>query len=173
MMSIPARLFHSLIDGLREDDMFEKLRDLILFRALRAHRAGKKFLSSFESEILEEFLELLLKAMNLFFMVNKEFRKNIEDFSGRYLFKSRDDKITVSAVFKNGKMRVSEGIIENPDITVNFKDSKALRNYILSPKPDILGSLLRQDVVPDGNLNYLYKFAYMAKNLQLILLGRT
>jgi len=70
-------------------------------------------------------------------------------------------------------MIVSEGVIRNPDVTINFKDSKALRNYILSPKPDILGSLLRQDVVPDGNLNYLYKFAYMAKSLQLMLLGRT
>ena len=45
-------------------------------------------------------------------------------------------------------------------------------NYLLSPKPDILGSVLRQDVMVSGNLNYLYKFAYMAKRLQLMATGK-
>jgi hypothetical protein len=77
----------------------------------------------------------------------------------------------VSAVFRDNKMKVSEKPIDNTNIIVNFKDGKALMNYILSPKPDILGSILRQDVTFDGNLNYLYKFAYMAKRLQLLATG--
>jgi hypothetical protein len=31
--------------------------------------------------------------------------------------------------------------------------------------------MLRQDVAVDGNLNYLYKFAFMAKRLQLMATG--
>lgn len=151
--------------------MLEKILNRILLRASRARRIGKRFLDSLESDVMEEFLEILLKAMNLFFKINKDYKKNIENFCGRYLFKSRDNKITVSAVFENGRMTVSDKVIDNPHIVVNFRDARALRNYILSPKPDILGSLLKQDVVPDGNLNYLYKFAYMAKRLQLMVTG--
>jgi hypothetical protein len=47
-----------------------------------------------------------------------------------------------------------------------------LMGFLLSPKPDILGSMLRQDISIDGNLNYLYKFAYMAKHLQLKVTGK-
>lgn len=132
----------------------------------------KKWLTSMESEFAEEFLELLLKLMSLVLLINyKDFGRNIEGFNGRYLFKSKDDAITVSAVFRDDKMEVSEKPIDNTNIIVNFKDGKALMNYILSPKPDILGSILRQDVTFDGNLNYLSKFAYMAKRLQLIATG--
>ena len=150
----------------------DKFLTLILFRNFRAKRLMKKWLKSMESEFAEEFLEVLLNLMSLMFLVNLNgFRRNIEGFNGRYLFKSRDNEITISAVFKNNKMKVSERLIDNADITVDFKDGKALLNYILSPKPDILGSILRQDVTFNGNLNYLYKFAYMAKRLQLMTSG--
>jgi hypothetical protein len=64
-------------------------------------------------------------------------------------------------------MRVREGDIDNPHMVVNFKNSHALMNFIFSPKPDVLGAMLNQDVVLDGNLNYLYKFAYLANHLRL------
>lgn len=132
----------------------------------------KKWTKCMESEFAEEFLELLLKLMSLVLLMNyKDFRRNIEGFNGRYLFKSKDNEITVSAVFRGNKMKVSEKPVSNPTVTVTFKDGKALMNYILSPKPDILGSILRQDVTFDGNLNYLSKFAYMAKRLQLMATG--
>lgn len=151
----------------------DRFLNLILFRNFRAERMLKKWLGSLESEFAEEFLELLLKSMSMVFLINfRGFRKNIEGFKGRYLFKSRDNNITVAAVFEHNRMKVEERIIDNPDITVTFKDGKALLNYILSPKPDILGSVLRQDVSPNGNFNYLYKFAYMAKRLQLMASGQ-
>jgi hypothetical protein len=127
---------------------------------------------SFDSDITEKFLELLLNAMKIAFDFNRDYRKNIEGFKGRYLFKSRDNSITVSAVFGDNRLRVDDKDIHDTDVTVTFRDSKALRDYILSPKPDILGSILRQDVVIDGNFNYLYKFAYMAKHLQLMATGK-
>ena len=62
-------------------------------------------------------------------------------------------------------------MIPDPDITILFKDGKALMGYLLSPKPDILGSILHQEVSLAGNLNYLYKFAFMSKRLQLMAEG--
>ena len=151
--------------------MLDNILNYILLRNIRAKTLQKRFLNCIESEFAEEFLELLLKLMSLVFFLNKDFKRNIENFNGRYLFKSRDNKITVAAIFRDNQMKVYEKIIDRTDVTVNFKDAKALMNYLLSPKPDILGSILRQDVTIDGNLNYLYKFAYMAKHLQLMVTG--
>ena len=151
--------------------MLENILNYILLRNIRAKTLQKRFLKCIESEIAEEFLELLLKLMSMVFFLDKDFKKNIENFNGRYLFKSRDNKITVAAVFRDNRMKVYEKAINRTNITVTFRNAKALMDYLLSPKPDILGSILRQDVTIDGNLNYLYKFAYMAKHLQLMVTG--
>jgi hypothetical protein len=152
--------------------MLENMLNYALFRSVRANRVQKQFLNCIESELAEGFTQLLLRFMSLVLFLNMDFRRNIKNFRGRYLFRSRDDEITVAAVFRDNRLRVYEKAIANTDVTVTFKDAKALMNYILSPKPDILGSILRQDVVIDGNFNYLYKFAYMAKHLQLMATGR-
>jgi len=103
----------------------------------------------------------------LMLRVTELLRMRDPSLNARYLFRSTDDKITVSAVFKHDRLKVREEIISDPDLTVTFHNGKALMGYLLNPKPDILGSMLRQDVTLDGNLNYLFKFAYMAKHLQL------
>ncbi len=132
----------------------------------------QKWLDNMQSESAEDFLELLLKSMSLVFELNlKDFRKNIEGFTGRYLFASKDKGITVSVVFDKGKMKVYEATIDGADIIITFRNDKALMDYIFSPKPDILGSMLRQDVMLNGNLNYLYKFAFMAQHLRLMATG--
>jgi hypothetical protein len=133
--------------------------------------AMKKFAECLKSEFAEEFLEAVLGFMKVLFMVDHDFRRNISGFDGRYLFKSRDGSITVAAIFRDNEMDVREEVIPDPNITVIFKDSKALMNYLLAPKPDVLGSMLRQEVTLEGNLNYLYKFAFMAKRLQLMVTG--
>ena len=132
-----------------------------------------QWLDSMGSGVAENFLRLLLKLMDVVFMLNIwNFRDNIESFSGRYVFHSKDNSIVASSSFENGNMKVYDRIINKPDITITFRDDKALMNYLLSPKPDILGSILRQDITVSGNLNYLYKFAYMAKRLQLLATGK-
>jgi hypothetical protein len=159
----------STIDSSRYEKKFFALP---IFCDFRARRHMSKFLSSMESEFAEEFLETLLTAMSFVFLFNiKGFRRNIENFEGKYLFRSRDGHITVSVVFRNGRMEVSEKELSDPHVTLTFKDGRTLLNYLLSPKQDILGSILKQDVVPEGNFNYLYKFAYMAKRLQLMATG--
>ncbi len=151
--------------------MFEKIQNWLLLRPLRAKRLRKRFLQCLESEAAEEFLEMLLKFMSLAFFLNRDFRRNIKGFNGRYLFKSRDNSITVAVTFKDNRMKVCEKELKDTNVTVVFRNGRALMGYLLSPKPDILGSLLRQDVTFNGNLNYVYKFAYMAKRLQLIATG--
>ena len=132
----------------------------------------QKWLDNIQSESAEEFLELLLKCMSLVLELNLgDFRKNIEGFSGRYFFASKDKEITISAIFNKNKMKVYEAAIDDADIAITFRNDKALMDYIFSPKPDILGSMLRQDVTLDGNLNYLYKFAFMAQRLRLMATG--
>lgn len=140
---------------------------------LRVQDIATQWLDSMRPQAAEGFLRLLLKLMSVAFMLNiKDFRDNIEGFSGRYVFRSKDNSIVASAAFDGGDMKVFDRIINNPDMTVTFRDDKALLNYLLSPRPDILGSVLRQDVMVKGNLNYLYKFAYMAKRLQLMAMGK-
>lgn len=132
----------------------------------------QEWLNSMKSESAEGFLRLLLKVMSLVFKLDLwGFRRNIEGFTGKYLFTSKDKLITASVIFEQGKMKVADNPIDNADLVVTFKNGKALMDYILSPKPDILGSMLRQDVSVNGNLSYLYKFAFMAKRLQLIVTG--
>jgi hypothetical protein len=151
--------------------MWENLLNFILMRSRRAGKAAQKFIQVLESEGAEEFLEVLLKLMGLVLRLDKDFRRNISNFNGRYLFRSQDRRITVAAVFKGNRLKVSEDEIDDTHMTVVFRNAKALMGFLLSPKPDILGSMLRQDVTIDGNLNYLYKFAYMAKHLQLKVTG--
>jgi len=138
---------------------------------LMLESAMKDFLSGLSSEFAEDFLQLLLGLMSVVFIFDHDFRKNIEGFNGRYQFKSKDGLMTVAALFGDDRLEVREEEIPNPDITILFKDGKALMGYLLAPKPDILGSMLRQEVSLDGNLNYLYKFAFMAKRLQLMATG--
>ena len=133
--------------------------------------AMKSFLDGLQSDLAEDILQLLLGLMAVVFQVDHEFRKNIEGFDGRYQFKSKDGRITVAALFQDNRLEVREEEIPNPDITVLFKDGRALMGYLLSPKPDILGSILHQEVTLEGNLNYLYKFAFMSKRLQLMAMG--
>lgn len=130
-----------------------------------------KFGDCIESELAEEFLQLLLGLMKIILLVDGDFRRNIDGFDGRYQFRSQDGQLTVAAVFENGAMEVSEAEIDRPHLTMNFKDGKALMGLLLTPKPDILGSLLRQEVTLKGNLNYMYKLAFMAKRLQLMAQG--
>ena len=133
--------------------------------------ALEKLLGTLIKDHAQDFLELLLNGMKLFFNFNNDYRKNIKDFKGRYLFKSRDNSITVSAVFKKtlifrrDTMKISSKEISNPDITIMFRDASALKDFLLSKNPDILNAVLSQSITVEGNLNYLYKFGYMAKHL--------
>lgn len=151
--------------------MFDSIINQLLLRKFRTKIVGKKFVETLESEFAEEFLELLLKLMGLMFCVDKDFRRNIENFDAKYLFKDKSEDISVGVVFKNSKMKVIEGEMDHTNVTIIFKSQKALMNFLLSPKLDILSTILNQDVTYEGNLNYISKFVYMANHLRLMFTG--
>lgn len=125
----------------------------------------KNLQSCFESEVAEEFLETLLTLMKIMFVIHPDYRRNIENFTGRYQFASKDGQVTVAAIFQKSRMKVIEGTIEEPNITVTFRSGKALLNFLLSPKQDILIAMLNREIQTDGNLNYVSKFGYMTNQL--------
>jgi hypothetical protein len=131
----------------------------------------KGFLDCITSGIADNFLGLLLEVMKTVFFFDHEYRKNIEGFEGKYVFRSVDRSVLVSASFGDELMQVLEEEIADPDAAVLFKDGKSLMNFLLADNPDILGSMLRQEIATEGNLNYIYKFAYMARRLQLMAKG--
>jgi len=141
--------------------------DLITQQAQK--KLWEQLQNSFSSEVAEEFLQTLLTLMQFVFTVNDEYRRNLKNFEGRYQFCSKDGEVTIAAVFHNNRMEVMEKKIDQANITITFRDGKTLLNFILAPRQDILGSMLRHDVVTEGNLNYLYKFGFMAKQLQLMM----
>ncbi len=131
-------------------------------------------------ELTDGFLHILLESMRFCFNAPlignvfkdiKEFRRNIDGFSGRCLFVSEDNAICEAAVFEENTMRVEKNVepgdrtIKNWDIIVRFKNARALRNYLFSQDQDILNLILTNEVEVEGNLNYLFKFGFISKDL--------
>ena len=127
-----------------------------------------RFRDCLASDAAEGFLGVLLELMALAVLLDPAFRRNVHGFNARYLFKTKDGKVAATAIFGHGLMEVvpRETPGQLPDITVEFRDAKALVGFLLARDPDIIGAMMRQDVTMEGNLNYLYKFAYMARHLQ-------
>ena len=142
------------------------------FKSFSLWLTTRKFIKILEEEELDIFLETLLKVMSLFLFFNKKYRRNIDGFNARYVFKSKDNIIAASADFSGSRMKVSRKALENAAVTVVFKDGAALKNFLFAESPDIIGAILDSEVQYTGNLNYLSKFAYMSKRLKLQLTGK-
>ncbi len=146
---------------------------LFLIPYLFTDRAGiyiarinsKNLLKELSGKLTDKFLELLLKGMDLAFCLSKSYRKNIKDFKGVYVFRTADNLVAATATFNDGNMKVHDEIRDDWDTRITFKDAAALRDFIFSKDQDILNSILKNDVEVDGNLNYIYKFGFMARDL--------
>ena len=126
--------------------------------------ARKVLAKTLEGEATEWFLEVLLFVMRVLFLISPNYRKNIKNFTGSYRFKDKEDNVNVLVKFYDGDMEISEDPAPQTDVTVTFKDSEALRNFLLAFKKDILKVLLHNEIQVNGNLNYLYKFIFMANH---------
>ncbi len=129
--------------------------------------ARRRLLRCIEAELIDEFLELLLKVIGFALRYDPEYRRNVEGFRGSYVFRSEDDRIVVSAVFADGRLEVHENAVPNPNITVIFKDGGALCRFLLSKNPDVFAFVLRNELNYEGNLNYVLRFGYLARRLKL------
>jgi len=146
---------------------------LNLIPSLFSERAGQWVLRRWSGRLINEmggrltdkFLEILLYGMDLGFSLSKDFRRNIENFRGQYVFRTADHLVATSATFGDGDMRVHTGLLEDWDARITFKDAPALRRFLFSKNQDILNSLLANEVAVEGNLNYIYKFGFLAKDL--------
>ena len=112
-------------------------------------------------------LTTLLKGMDLFFYVtwDDEFRRHLDNFDGRFYFKTADETVKVAATFSNGDMQVHDGGIKDWDVMVTFQNGEALRKYIFSEDQDIFESISENAVEVDGNLNHIFKFGFMVQDL--------
>ena len=126
---------------------------------------SKRLREELYGKVTDTFLELLLRGMDLAFCLSKGYRRNIKDFEGRYLFRTADHLVAAAAIFADGNMKVHEEDIEDWNVRVTFKDAAALRAFLFSRDQDILDALLKNEVELDGNLNYIYKFGFMVRDL--------
>jgi hypothetical protein len=124
--------------------------------------------------VAEEFLKLLLKLMSLSFFLDRDLRRNIEGFYGLIQFRSKDNKIRVLAEFgrnrlKRKELKPKQKLKATPNATVVFKNAEALMNFLLprGGQRDVLRSILRNEVILEGNFNYIYRFGFLANHLQL------
>jgi hypothetical protein len=129
-------------------------------------RFSKPLADQLCGKVTDDFIELLLRGMELSFCLSKGYRENIRDFAGTYVFRTDDGKVGCSAVFHNGEMEIESHVCSPYEVRVSFKDPRALWRFLLAENQDILDSILANEVEVDGNLNYIYKFGFMARDLQ-------
>lgn len=134
---------------------------------IKHFRAKRTLKKSLKNEATEDFLTLQLDVMKWYYVIHPKYTEN---FTGSYWFKDRDRGVSVLVKFHDGDME----IIKDPDpdpnpypettVMVTFKDSNALRRFLLAIKKDILQVLLHNEILVTGNLNYVYKFVFMANH---------
>jgi hypothetical protein len=133
--------------------------------AALTRRLCPKLANQLEGMITDEFLEVLLEGMDVGFCLSKDYRENLKDFRGRYVFRTADGAVAVSATFADGKMKVHHEAIADWDLMATFRTPQALWSFLLSRDQDILDLLLKDEVVVEGNLNFVYKFGFMVREL--------
>ncbi len=146
--------------------MLDATGNLPVVRDLRAWWLGRRFSRCLEDGVAEEFLELLLGFMSIMLVVDADFRRHAQGPEARYALRSADGAISIGATLRDGFLSVAEGPPRAPHATVIFRDGRSLMRSLLSAEPDLLGALLRQEVSFEGNLNYVYRLAFLARRLQ-------
>ena len=76
-----------------------------------------------------------------------------------------DGAVEDYVVFQGDRMKIYDRVQDSWNVRVTFKDAAALRNFLFSRNQDIVDSILANAVTVDGNLNYIYKFGFMARDL--------
>jgi hypothetical protein len=148
----PLRLFAPILPKGAQD---------ALVRSRCQDLAGQWF-----GQVTDQFLQMLLQSMATAFVFWKDYRRNIEGFRGTLTFVTRKGDVGVSAVFKDGKMKVLDQPSAAWDALVTYKDASAVWSMLLGGDAVILDSLLNNTVDADGTLPYIYRFGFLARDLQ-------
>lgn len=109
-----------------------------------------------------------LKLLGLLFAISKNLRKEIYNletgyvFNARYQFKTRDNQVNIYVIFSKGKMRSGFGIVDNPNVTIFYKDKETLASIYNKSPEESLDYLLTNEMSYTGNMAYLTKFSYIS-----------
>jgi len=130
-----------------------------------------------KGKAMDKAVELALDAMSLLFVFNKDYQKNLRGFKASYAFKTEDGSVDVSAVFKSPRflfwhfpsMQVRPTAVPNPTASVEFSSGRKMAEFILSENPDVFLGLLENTLNFSGNINYILKFAYLARHIPSML----
>jgi len=135
--------------------------------AMVARWLSRDFVQEVEGAATDLFVEALLGGMEAALWLCRDYRRNILGFKARYVIESDRGEVAATADFDGKHMHVHRSALSSPTVRIRFKNAAALRSFLLSEDQDILDSVLADQVEVEGNLNYVYKLGYMAKNLQL------
>jgi hypothetical protein len=116
-------------------------------------------------DVTEGFLDALIEAMHFAVLLFPGFRRNLKGFRGKYLFTTLSGSVTETIGFEDGSMWHGREGCDDWDVRVSFADSAALRAFLFSKDQDILQAMLANQVEVTGNVNYIYKFGFMAREL--------
>lgn len=129
---------------------------------------SRKWVDALQGKATDLFAEGLFRGLEVAAYLCRDFRnENLRNFRARYVVVSDDGKVSVTADFDDGNVDVSTEALEDWTVRIRFKDAAAFRSFLLSDDQDVLNSILEDAVEVDGNLNYVYKLGYMAKDLEL------
>lgn len=127
---------------------------------------SRRLVEQFRGRATDALVELLLEGMATAFLLSRSFRDNIQGFSARYVFATEDGSVGVSARFDGKQMHVEREPVDDWTVRVRFKDANRLRRFLFGKNQDILQSILDNDVEMDGNVNYIFKFGFLARDLE-------
>ena len=117
--------------------------------------------------VTDGFLEALLRGMAVSFALSDSYRQNIDGFDAVFVFRTRDGRVGATAVFQYGTLNVESEPRSTFDTRISFQDSDGLSKSLLAGDQDILNTMLSSPVDAEGNLSYLYRFGFLAKELTL------
>ncbi|MEW5734975.1 MAG: pyruvate formate lyase family protein [Thermodesulfobacteriota bacterium] len=113
-----------------------------------------------------------LKFMGLAFRMSPKLRRQIQnpalgyDMKARYQFATRDNTVFVWVSIAGGKMRAGFGKIENPDVTIYYKDKETLAKIFSKSPEESLEYLLTNEMSYTGNISYLTRFSFLGTLLR-------
>lgn len=133
----------------------------------------KRLLDCIEGNAIDNVLDVLLKLMRLMFLIDHDYRRNIENFQATYVFTDYNGDFYTAVDFNNGEMKIGNKKVSKPTFKLIFRDNNALISVLFRGATDILNAMLNQEVDFEGNINYMSKFGYMALHPVLELTEKT
>ncbi len=141
----------------------QKLMSALLVTPVKSF-TGQSFKSRGKSLVFNSLSHFLLQLMAILFNRRAKFNQYLKGSDGWINFKigfqTDTQSIRQTAVFFNGKMSVIRKIDKDVDVILRFSDEKALLEMLQVTPNEMLGLILKNRMILDGNLAYLQLFNY-------------